>query len=651
MDILISDNWLRDFLETGATPKQIAKYLSLCGPSVNRLERKNNDHLYHLEITTNRVDSASVYGVAREAVAILPRFKIKANLRPLRTKARQNFVKKIDYLEVKVDHKLCPRFAAILIRNVKIKPSPKEIKERLRVIGRKTINNVVDISNYIMHEIGQPVHTFDYDKILGAKMVLRVSRKGERITTLDGKTHELPGGDIVIEDGEGRLIDLAGIMGGENSAVDEKTKNILLFVQTYNPVNIRRTSMSLAQRTEAAVLFEKGLDPELVGLGIRRGIDLFVELTGGKPANKILDLYPKPYKAQKITTDFEFIEQRLGITLAKQKISEILTALDFETSWKGKKLEVLVPSFRASDMKIPEDIIEEVARIYGYHNLPSQLMTGAIPDPPFDAPFDFEMKLRNTLAGWGGVEVYTFSMVPKKCSGRKALRLANPLGKGSEFLRTSLLPSLVEAAKENLREKKPFHLFEIANVYLPRTGKLPEEKMMLAGILVGYPYRRAKGLVEALLEKLNIDYHFEIEDVEGFLPSQRLLIKTKNKKLGQLGMLEEGFVYYDFKTELLQSASRPKAYAPIPKYPAQIEDITLVLPERTRLENVISSIKSSSQFIQSVELIKIYQDAYTLRLYYQHPRKTLTNGEVKKIRERFLAQVKKKFGIILKNSE
>ena len=502
-----------------------------------------------------------------------------------------------------------------------------------------------------MNEIGQPVHAFDYDKILGAKMVLRVSRKGERITTLDGKTHELPGGDIVIEDGEGRLIDLAGIMGGENNAVDEKTKNILLFVQTYNPVNIRRTSMSLAQRTEAAVLFEKGLDPELVGLGIKRGIDLFVELTGGKPANKILDLYPKPYKAQKITTDFEFIEQRLGITLAKQKISEILTALDFETSWKGKKLEVLVPSFRASDMKIPEDIIEEVARIYGYHNLPSQLMTGAIPDPPFDAPFDFEMKLRNTLAGWGGVEVYTFSMVPKKCSGRKALRLANPLGKGSEFLRTSLLPSLVEAAKENLREKKPFHLFEIANVYLPRTGKLPEEKMMLAGILVGYPYRRAKGLVEALLEKLNIDYHFEIEDVEGFLPSQRLLIKTKNKKLGQLGMLEEGFVYYDFKTELLQSASRPKAYAPIPKYPAQIEDITLVLPERTRLENVISSIKSSSQFIQSVELIKIYQDAYTLRLYYQHPRKTLTNGEVKKIRERFLAQVKKKFGIILKNSE
>ncbi|MCK4588441.1 phenylalanine--tRNA ligase subunit beta [Candidatus Woesebacteria bacterium] len=648
MDILIPDNWLRDFLETKATPKQLAKYLSLCGPSVDKVEKKKNDHVYHIEITTNRVDSANVYGIAREGAVILPRFKIKANFKPLRTKAHQNFAKKVSYLEAKVNHKLCPRFTAILIRNVKIGPSPKYIKERLGAIGVKLINNVVDISNYIMHEIGQPVHTFDYDKILGAKMVLRASKKGEEITTLDGETHKLPGNDIVIEDGKGRLIDLAGIMGGENSAVDKNTKNVLLFVQTYNPVNIRHTSMSLAHRTEAAMLFEKGLDPELVSLAIRRGIDLFVKLTGGKPASKILDIYPEPYKAKKITTDIDFIDQRLGISLPKKEISKILTALGFESSWKGKKLEVLVPSFRTNDVGIPEDVLEEIARIYGYHNFPSELMAGVVPDPLFDTPFDFEMTLKNILAGWGGIEVYTFSMVPKEYVGKNALRLTNPLGIRSKHMRTSLMSSLTEAAKENLREKDPFHIFEVANIYLPKKGNLPEEKMILAGIFVNYSYRKAKGIVEKLLEKLNINYSFETEDSKGFLPSQRLLIKMKNKKLGQLGVLEEGFIYYEFDPELLRLASNLRAYTPISKYPAQIEDITLTLPERTRVGDVVSSIKSSSKLIQNVELTDIYKDAYTFRLWYQHSRKTLTDKEVETIRKKLLTQVKKKFGAILK---
>ncbi|MEJ2347955.1 MAG: phenylalanine--tRNA ligase beta subunit-related protein, partial [Patescibacteria group bacterium] len=361
MDILISDNWLKDFLKTSAKPKNIARCLSLSGPSVDRIEKKNSDSIYHIEVTTNRVDSASVYGIAREAAAILPRFGIKARSIPPRTKFPGNFVGKVKYLDVKVNHKLCPRFAAILIRNVKVKPSPDHIKKRLMAVGERPINNIVDISNYIMHEIGQPTHTFDYDKITGAKMVLRASRKNEKITTLDNKTHTLPGGDIVIEDGSGRLIDLAGIMGGLNSAIDANTKNVLFFVQTYNPVNIRRTYMSLAHRTEAAGLFEKGLDPELVSLGIKRGVDLFIELTGGKPESQILDIYPAPYKAKKVITSLPFIEERLGISLSKKDISKFLNSLGFETSWKGQKLETLVPSYRSNDVDIAEDIVEEIA--------------------------------------------------------------------------------------------------------------------------------------------------------------------------------------------------------------------------------------------------------------------------------------------------
>jgi len=217
-------------LNTKATPGKVAEYLSLCGPSTERVEKYGNDFIYDIEVTTNRIDTASVYGIAREASAILPRFKIAAKLKPIRQTSNEFvFIKNVNYVTAQVNPNLCPRFTAVLIRNVEIGESPDLIKTRLESAGVRAINNIVDISNYVMLELGQPVHTFDYDKIKGAKMILRESKKGEKITTLDSKEFTLPGGDIVIEDGEGRLIDLAGIMGGALSAVDEGTKNILLF--------------------------------------------------------------------------------------------------------------------------------------------------------------------------------------------------------------------------------------------------------------------------------------------------------------------------------------------------------------------------------------------------------------------------------------
>lgn len=308
MDIKIIDSWLKDHLKTSAKPEKIAEYLSLCGPSFERLHKVGKDIAYDVEVTTNRVDMASHYGIAREASAILPQFKVAALLQPLKSSSKQPLVNKVDYLDATVDHKLCFRFSTVLIRNVKLKDSPKWLQDRLIAAGLRSINNIVDISNYLMLDIGQPVHTFDYDKILGAKMILRSSKKDENIKTLDGQEHELPGGDIVIEDGQGRLIDLCGIMGGELSAIDEETKNVLLFVQTYNPVNIRKTSMSLGKRSDAAALFEKGLDPEQVEITIRRGIDMFIELTGGKPEKEILDLYPNPYQPKTVSLELSFFE-------------------------------------------------------------------------------------------------------------------------------------------------------------------------------------------------------------------------------------------------------------------------------------------------------------------------------------------------------
>lgn len=638
-------------MATTAKPEAIAKYLSLCGPSVERVEKVGTDYVYDIEVTTNRVDTASVYGIAREASAILPRFGIKARFKPLKFQSNDfHFVKDVNYLKVSVDTNLCQRFTAVLIKNVNLGDSPGWLKDRLAAAGVRAINNVIDISNYIMFALGQPVHTFDYDKIKGSKMILRESKKGEVVKTLDTKEFTLPGGDIVIEDGDGRLIDLAGIMGGDLSSVDADTKNVLLFVQTYNPINIRKTSMALAQRTTAATIFEKGTDTELVAPAILQAIDLFKDITGGTPEKNIIDIYPNPYKTKVVKIDLDFIEKRLGVSIPKKDISNYLNALEFESVWKGDNLSVNIPSFRAKDVESPEDILEEIARIYGYHNIRGKIMDSEIPTRPANPEFSFELKLKQWLSGWGGTEIYTLSLVPKNFTDEKALKLKNPLGTESEYLRTSLMPSLLSAASENLGGASDFHLFEMANVYIPRTNDLPDEKLMLAGVFSGYSYRQAKGIIEAFIEKLNIKANLESSEEKGFSASKCVLITSKNELIGKIGFAENSnFIYYEFEVKKIIKLSPPViAYKEISKYPSQIEDLTFELPERTRVGQVIETIISLGHNVESVELRDIFNNSYTFRIWYHDSGKTLTDADVEKIRNEILPNLKTKFGAVLK---
>jgi len=650
MDIKILDSWLKDYLDTKATPTDIAKYLSLCGPSVERIKKLDKDFVYDIEITTNRIDTVGVYGIAREASAILPRFGIKAKLKSLNIPNNFKFIKKVGYLNAVVDPNLCPRFTAVLIKDVKIGDSPNWIKDRLESAGVRALNNIVDISNYIMLALGQPVHTFDYDKIKGAKVILRESKKGENIKTLDKKEFKLSGGDIVIEDGENRIIDLCGVMGGDLSAIDENTKNVLLFVQTYNSTKIRKTSMTLAQRTIAATIFEKATDTELVAPAILSAIHLFEHLTQGKPEKEILDIYPAPYKVRKIIVEKEFIEKRLGITLLNSEISKYLNSLEFETIWHGKKLEVNVPSFRSRDVLDAEDVVEEIARIYGYHNLPSELMTGKLTGRATSSAFEFESKIKNMLSGWGGVEVYTLSLVDKNSVNDSALKLKNPLGSDTEYLRTSMLPSLVSAAKENLGTVEDFHLFEIANIYIPQKNNLPIEQLMLAGIFEGYEYRNAKGIIESLLEKLSIKGEFKAQENDGFSAGKSTSILLNNKEIGKFGYIENSnLIYYEFEIAKLFSNQSQKKYQEISKYPAQQEDITIILPEKTIIGEV-QKLFESNQFVKGYSLDSIYNgNSFTFHIWYQDPDKTLTDSEVEKIRNEILKEVKTKFGGQLKN--
>ncbi len=599
MQILIPDSWLREFVKTKATPKEIQKALSLCSASVDRLHSVSNDHVYDIEITTNRVDLMSIVGIAQEVAAILSAKLLK---NPLQTKASVSFSKSVDYLKVKIDPRLCQRFTAVLIKNVTVKPSPDWLVKRLELVGMRGLNNVVDISNYLMHELGQPVHTFDYDKIERSSMILRESKKGEKLSTLDGKTHVLPGGDIVIEDGSGKLIDLCGIMGGANSAVDEKTKNVLLFVQTYEPVHIRRTSMSLAHRTAAAVLFEKGLPIENVPPTLEEGISLFKAFTGGQAADRAIDIVNAKPVTKPIPFDANFINTRLGINLTPKQITNILSRLGFTV----KNSLVTVPPQRRLDITIPEDLVEEVARIYGYHNLPTQLMAGHLPLPLIDKIFYWETKIKSALSHWGFTETYTYSLVDTDTG----LKLKNPLSSEWTCLRTSLAPSHLKIISENLGRVRELHLFEIANVYLPKKGSLPHEELHLILSTTNLDVSRLKGYIESLALEMGVAISPQIQNHAIALTCEINL------------------------EPLIFKASGVKTFTPISQFPPIIEDVNVAYTGNYAA--IIAKIKKISPLIKNIELLDKYENKLTLRLTYHDSQKQLSSNDLISIRHKLV---------------
>jgi len=645
MNIQVTDSWLREHLETRAKPEKIAECLSLCGPSVEKVERVGKDWVYDIEVTTNRVDMMSVRGIAREATAILPQFGIKAQLKPLKTAALGR-VKEGPSLEIRVDKKLTRRVNGIILEGITNWESPKWMVERLKAAGVRSLGAPVDITNYVMLEMGHPTHIFDYDLIKTKKFIIRAAKAGEKIVSLENKEYALTGGDIVIDDGTERIIDLPGIIGTENSVAKKTTKRFLFFSESNDPVRIRRSSMSLGIRTMAATINEKAPDPELMKEAMLRGVELYQKICRAKVASEFYDVYPIKVRSKTVKAELGKIMALLGVELTKAQVGKMLAPLGFEVKWKGNLAQVKVPSWRINDMEIAEDVCEEVARIYGYHKLPSQLMAGALPEKIADDKFEIEAQAKQIAKELGGVEVYTSSLVSQKMAGKGALALKNPLGRDTSYLRTSLLPSLLAVAKENAaRAEKQFE-FEIANVYLPtKDNNLPEERQTFAGIFGGYKYRDAKGVVEALMEQLSIVYLTkEGEDVR-FETGQALEFWAKKVFLGVFGKVSgKDFYYFEFEMDKLRGVRQlARKYQSIPKYPPQIEDLTFIFPERTKIGEVMKAIQSI-KLVRSTELMKIYRHAYTLRVWYQHPRRTLGNQEVAAAREKIKMRLEQEFG-------
>lgn len=639
MNIKITYNWLLEYLDTDATPDEMQKYLSLCGPSIERVNKINGDYVFDIEITSNRIDTASVIGIAQEAQAILPMFGRSARLKlnPIKEYKFENIVGanfnspdkraiQESPLQIKiVDPKLCSRFTAIVLENIKIAPTPDFIKQRLIACGIKSINNVVDISNYLMLSLGQPVHVFDYDEIKNQTMIMRESKKGEKIITLDEKEVILPGGDIVIEDGSGRLIDLCGIMGGLNSAISDKTKNVVLFVQTYDKVRIRKTSMSTGIRTVAAAFFEKGLDPERVEPTLVYGVELLEKFAQGKIASKLYDIYPNPQHEKTIKIEYKIFDKLIGIRIDKEKINNILTNLGFIVGNDPRVVHITVPSFRTNDISIPEDIVEEITRVYGYQNIPSVLQPIVYVDQPKDMEdiFVFQNKIKLLLKHLGLNEVINYSMVSKDqlvefdLDPKKHLRLLNSLSKDIEYLRTCLTISLYKNIKDNIGKKEVMRFFEIGKVYIPKINDLPDEIYKI-GIATNTDYFDLKGIIEAIYKELNNDLR---------LPPQA----------GPDIFEKDGIFMAEIDFQLLiDNCQLVPKYKPIHPYAVIKLDKTFELRANikfaptTNFAQIKKMAFEKSKLLQKIEVVTLYKNKLTLRFYYSSPERNITEEEAKK---------------------
>ncbi|PIR59331.1 MAG: hypothetical protein COU69_01045 [Candidatus Pacebacteria bacterium CG10_big_fil_rev_8_21_14_0_10_56_10] len=692
MNILLPHHWLLEHLETDAQPPQIAELLSLSGPSVERVQERDGEAVYDIEVTTNRVDAMSVRGLAREAAVILRHADLPARLKALEldrppspAKSRQ-----LPLPDIVNNPELSKRIMAVVLTNVKHTATPDWMARRLLQVDQNVHHAAIDITNYVTHELGHPCHAFDYDKIvkLGGQIIVTEAEAGESFTTLDGETYQTVGGEVVFKNAAGEIIDLPAIKGTANSSVDDSTTQILLWIESLDPHKVRFASMTHAIRTVAAQLNEKNVDPHLGEAVMLRGIEMYRRLCGAKVASQLYDDFPHPHQPTEISVFLSQLTTYLGVELPSRKVAHILEQLGCQVvvrpGAKGPErmeravssdgtaggavggtadstsptdpdtlLTVTPPSFRP-DLTIPADLIEEVARIYGYHRLPGRLMATALPtDKPSGDDFVLEDQLKNWLAALGWQEVYTYSMVSRQLAAESGwpfeehLELVNPLTEDRSYLRQSLVPSLREALDANPNRLK-LGVFEQAYTYHPRQGQLPEQVLHLTLARRG-DHRQLRGLLEAMVDKFFLP-ELKLETVEAGRGAYRQLaeISTRaragqtdrsnqpspDERLGTLGITDDGTVILDLLVTQLAAVKRGHPqYQPITANPPLIEDMTFSIPASRAIGPVLDSIKTVSPLIERVELTSQYRRNFTFRITYQDPDGSLSAEQVAPLRQ------------------
>jgi phenylalanyl-tRNA synthetase beta chain len=649
------------------------------------------DIILDLDITPNRPDCLSVIGIAREIAALTGESLRLPDIHYEETEKSIDSFASVDI----VDPDLCPRYCASVITGIKLAPSPGWLQQRLNNCGMRPINNVVDVTNYVMLEYGQPLHAFDYNKLKGRQIIVRRARSGETITTLDGSERTLTPDIVLVADKE-EAVAVAGIMGGLNSEVTDKTDTILLESASFNQANIRRGCSHLRFQSEASIRFDKGLSSELPLLPVKRASQLLLELAGGRAAKGIIDVYPGKSEPKLIPLTSREVARLSGLKASIDEILDVLKALGFECqeSDPGSQVSVSAPYWR-SDIKCPADLVEEVVRIIGYERIPITRLGSPLPPQesrlsPTAQRTSLREKIRSILTGFGFQEILTYSLVSlqklEKLSPRAELKtpplkVANPMTKEQEYLRTSLRAGLLATLAHNQKfEQAGIRLFEIGKVFLPRGKDLPEEKEMLCAVLSGareelcwqvdegqLDFFDAKGVLENILNQLQLNGNFENSNDEGLVPGRRASIFVDDDQVGTIGEVHpkiiEAFelsgVAYLTEVDvekLLTKITGTKEYQPIPRFPSVTRDIAIVVDEHVNYRGVENIIKGFS-LVAEVTLFDLYRGeqipegkkSFAIRIVYQSPSRTLTDEEVDQAQERMLDRLHKELGATLRS--
>jgi phenylalanyl-tRNA synthetase beta chain len=641
MNILIPHQWLLEHLDTDVTPEDLQKSVSLSGPSIERIYDREGESVYDIEVTTNRVDSMSVRGIARESAVILNQFGHKAKLKEQHSLTITKSDESLPLPKIVNDPKLSKRITCVILKDVKRTPTPDWMAKRLIQTEMNVHDSVIDITNYITHELGHPCHAFDYDKLMqtGGEIIVTEANKGETFTTLDGNIFETLGGEVVFKNGEGEIIDLPSIKGTINTSIDDSTKNVLLLLESIIAPKVRFASMSHAIRTTAAQLMEKNVDPNLITSTLEFGVKLYQELCEAKVASEVYDDFPGKVSPKTVSVTLQKISDYLGLSLEKNTIQKILEDLGCEVNIDEQTVKVTPPTFRP-DLLIDADIIEEIARIYGYHNLPSVLMDTQIPlDKPKETNFAIENKIKHFLAAINWQEIYSYSMVSEEIASQSGyelsdhLKLQNPLTDDRIYLRRSLIPSLTEIIKLNPLEKE-LNVFEIANIYHPQSNnQLPNEDLHLTLVSTS-SYRKVRGDFEAVLKQFFIDQYNISSSGE---------ITVNDEKIGTV-VGKENLIAFDleFKSLLRHIKTHP-TYQPIPKTSFINEDMTFTISEAVSLGKVLKEIEAQSPLITQVSLKGQYKENYTFSIEYHDPTKNISGVEVEPIRIAVSKVIENKF--------
>ncbi len=648
------------------------------------------DTVLDISITPNRPDCLSVIGVARE-IAALTHQRVKYPASSLASGGEEIHQKTSVTI---LDQDLCPRYVARMIEEVKIGPAPQWMSNRLERVGIRSISNVVDVTNYVMMEYGQPLHAFDFELLEGNRIIVRRAKEGEEFVTLDGVKRALDGEMLMICDAA-KPVAIAGIMGGLNSEIKEDTKRVLLESAYFNPAGTRRTSRKLGLETEAAYRFGRGVDYGGCLAAANRAAQLIRELARGRVVEGVVDAYPAPIHPNPIRLSIGKVRQILGTEVSAAQARSYLEGLELEVrEADGEALVVVPPSFRG-DLEREIDLVEEVARLDGFEKIPLTLPKGPPSSEERSKEFVVERKAIDALLHHGYHEVITYSFtspaswdrigLPSDDSRRQHLRIVNPLTEDLSVMRTTLIPGLMETARYNVSRKiSNLKLFELRKVFLPQEGeKLPREAKFLAGLAMGFDsdphwafsprpvdFYDIKGCIEDLLDSLQIKgaAFGKAGDVPYLHPGKASKVVLDHEVLGVLGEVHprvlghyevQGAVYLfelDF-SKMVKGAGEGRRYQPLPRFPAVYRDLSVVVDGDLEAERVVETIRSFRQpYVEEVNVFDLYQGppipegkkGVSYRIRYQANDRTLTDEEVNRYHEEIFSRLKEVFRIDLR---